>query len=119
MPTHPGKRQGEPIRTVEDLPEEFAEFSDEAKQAAMDAYNGALADGEPISTAFAMAQQAAQSVDQSQQQGVSPETGVTAEQPAERPPAAAQGPASLGGQPSRGAGGATAGASPLALALRS
>lgn len=65
---------GKAYTSVDELPEQFADFSREAKQAAMDAYNGAIADGVPTGRALALAQRAAQSIDQGEEAGVSSET---------------------------------------------
>lgn len=65
---------GEPYQDPDELPEEFQQYGREAKMAALDAYNGAVADGLPTGRALEMAHQAAKSVEGGAEQGISDET---------------------------------------------
>lgn len=92
--------QGKPFTDPAKLPPQFQNFSDEAKMAAMDAYNGALEQGLPEGEALAMAQQAAKNVDGMESQGISDET-LNPSGPNPRPSEVA-GPPAGGGMPAGG-----------------
>lgn len=88
---------GQAYRDPEDLPPQFDNFSREAKMAAMDAYNGAIADGVETGQALAIAQQAAESIDGGEQAGVSSETRPQIEREQPGPSPVSPGPAPTGG----------------------
>lgn len=76
---------GQAYTDPQDLPEEFNQYSQEAQQAAMDAYNGALADDLSDDEAFRMAHAAAKQIDGAEEQGISSETMPAIDAPSADP----------------------------------
>lgn len=92
-----GRTGGKAITDPNDLPEPFQDFSPEAKQAAVDAYNGAIASEEPEATAFAAAMSAAQQVDGGEAAGQSDELASSPTRRQPRVPAGRGGGGGIGG----------------------
>lgn len=96
-----GRTGGKAITDPAALPEPLQDFSREAKQAAMDAYNGAIASEEPESTAIAAAIAAAKQVDGGEVAGQSDQL---ASSPTRRQPRVPPGGGGPGGPGAGGAG---------------